>query len=502
MLYVKLEGHDFKYEVGELLKAFSLFNSIRFIEEDEVNSNNNADSFFLINKVRTSNDCSMIESVIYKNGEKLFSNNSSFEVGRTNNLKPEIIFRKELKRNIKLNIYDTICDVFSVNLPWGILTGIRPTKIVHEYMDQNIELSDISSLLNKKYRLDDEKITLLIDIALRERRYIENQNTNMVSIYVSIPFCPSRCVYCSFPSNPIKGKENYIDNYLEALYEEIDGIASILKILGKTVETIYIGGGTPTTLSPVQMDKLIQKLYHSFDISKLKEVTVEAGRPDTITLEKLKVLKKNGVNRISINPQTMNEGTLNIIGRKHSGDDIKRAFYMARDVGFKTINMDIIVGLPGEGINEITKTLEIINDLEPENLTVHTLAIKKSSTLKEHIDEYATANEKLAIEMLDITKKHTKTIGLFPYYMYRQKYMVGNLENIGYAKEGHECIYNIQIMEERQSIIALGAGAVSKIIYPKENRLQRVPNVKSINDYISRVDEMIARKKMELSSQK
>jgi len=251
-------------------------------------------------------------------------------------------------------------------------------------------------------------------------------------------------------------------------------------------------------LSYRQIDELINKIFKEFNINELLEFTVEAGRPDTIDKEKLLILKKNKVDRISINPQSMNDKTLRLIGRNHRVKDIINAYYLAKDVGFKTINMDIIVGLPEEGIEEINNTLREIDILDPENLTVHTLAIKRSSILRNDEGSYLLSSEKTAIDMIEATKNFAKKKNLFPYYMYRQKYMIGNLENIGYAKEGHECIYNIQIMEERQSIIALGAGAISKIVYPEENRLERVPNVKSIKDYVEKIDSMIDRKRIEL----
>ncbi len=406
--------------------------------------------------------------------------------------------KRLLKRRIKINIFDTLTKVIPVKSPWGILTGIRPVKIVHELLDKGENIEEIRINLKENYRIADKKIDLLINVALRERKYIQDLNGDLVSIYIGIPFCPTRCVYCSFPSNPVDNLNNKVEKYLDALLIEIIETGKILRELNKKIETIYIGGGTPTTLTSKQLDKLIYAVLSNFDISTLKEFTVEAGRPDTITKEKLEVMKKHGVDRISINPQTMNDHTLKIIGRNHTVEDIKKAYYEARNIGFKTINMDIIVGLPNEGLNEIKDTMDKIIELNPENLTVHTLAVKRSSKLKENIDEYSLTQYDLANKMLELTQRYAYKIGLTPYYMYRQKHMVGNLENIGYSKEGHENIYNIQIMEERQSIIALGAGAISKIVYLNENRLERVPNVKNVDEYINRVYEMVDRKKKEL----
>lgn len=489
MIHVLLKGHDFRHDIGELIKVFGLFKDIAFISEETEYDNRN--NFFLINEVINKDGKCLISTRLTKN-EKLLSSDDRVHTIDLN--KSEIKRRKELKRNVKVSVFDALLKISNNNIPWGILTGIRPTKIIHEFLDNNKSVDSINQILKEDYRISDEKAKLLIDIALCERKYIYPIDDNLVSIYVSIPFCPTRCVYCSFPSNPIKEGSNKLQHYLEALHSEIQKTSELLKKANKKVESIYIGGGTPTTLSWVQLDNLISYLLNVFDTSKLKEFTVEAGRPDTIDINKLKTLKENGVDRISINPQTMNLKTLELIGRKHTAEEIERAFFTAREIGFNTINMDIIIGLPGEGISEIESTMEAIKRLGPENLTVHTLAVKRSSKLKGTLGEFKMCNEALVKEMLELTKDYAHTIGLYPYYMYRQKYMIGNLENVGYCKEGHECLYNMQIMEEKQSIIALGAGGVSKIVFPKENRLERVPNVKNIDEYIKRVDEMVQRK--------
>ena len=317
---------------------------------------------------------------------------------------------------------------------------------------------------------------------------------NTVSLYVSIPFCPTRCYYCSFLANSLSKYSDLKPLYVEKLLEEVKGVAKLLRETGKEVETLYIGGGTPTTLTPEEMDKLITGLYEEFDLSNIKEFTVEAGRPDTINREILEVLKKHNVTRISINPQTMNDETLEKVGRKHTVNDIIECFQLARELGFDNINMDIILGLIDEDLEMVENTLKQIEKLSPESLTVHTLAVKRTSKLKEHIDEYQLTQFDEMSKMIDLSMKYAKKMGLNPYYMYRQKHMLGNLENIGYAKEGYECIYNIQMMEERQSNIALGAGSITKFVYIDENRIERVENVKNLEQYIDRVDEMINRK--------
>ncbi|RKD28015.1 oxygen-independent coproporphyrinogen-3 oxidase [Caminicella sporogenes DSM 14501] len=495
MISVVLKGHDYKYEIGELIKTFGIL-KINFISECENYLNKTEDSLLLINEVVESNDVFIIKTQIFKNNNLIDSNKREYKFKKEDK---QIDRRKELKRNIKLSIYDVLSKIYSKSsTPWGILTGIRPTKIVHELLDKNVSLIEIKNILKQKYRLNDEKIKLITDVAICERKYVYPIREDLVSIYISIPFCPTRCIYCSFPSNPIDKNKNKVEEYLKSLFKEIKGTAKLLNDLGKKVESIYIGGGTPTTLSANQLSKLILNILENFDITELKEFTVEAGRPDTITREKLLTLKKNNIDRISINPQTMNDKTLKLIGRSHSTEDIKKAYTLAREIGFRTVNMDIIIGLPDEGLLELTNTLEHIQRMNPENLTVHTLAVKRSSRLRENIEDYNLSREKLANYMLNLTRNYSGKMQMYPYYMYRQKYMLGNLENIGYCKNGHECIYNIQIMEEKQSIIALGAGGISKIVYPKENRLERVPNVKNLDEYINRVDEMIDRKKMQL----
>src|SRR3712207_1138365 len=314
--------------------------------------------------------------------------------------------------------------------------------------------------MKEEYLISDEKLDLIMSIAKREREHIYPLDEDKISLYVSIPFCPTRCLYCSFPSNALGIQGTKRGQYVDTLLVEARGLAEIIKWQGKEIETIYIGGGTPTALEVEDLDGLIAGLFDVFDFSKIKEFTVEAGRPDTITREKLLVLKKHGVSRISINPQTMNQTTLDKIGRRHSIQDIINCFNMARELGFDNINMDLILGLPNETPEMVAHTMNMIVGLEPENVTVHTLALKRSSDLKMNIDEYEEdlTSHRQMVEMIKISSDAMATNGYNPYYMYRQKHMLGNLENIGYAKEGFECLYNMQIMEEKQSNYAIEIG--------------------------------------------
>ena len=482
MLKVLLKNHDYNYEVGELIKLFT--------SQFEFTSCNDCANELLINEVFLNENKYISKAYYYKNNELVYETEEVEKI--TSDLK------KESKIIIKRNLFNLLKLIYNSNVPWGILTGIRPTKIVHELLDKNKSKEEIYSELSEKYYMSQDKAQLAFEVAIKERKFVHPPDENKISLYISIPFCTTRCVYCSFPSNTLKQWGHLKKAYLEALIKEIRGVALIVEKLKKEVQTVYIGGGTPTTLSGEELDILINELYSSFDLSNMIEFTVEAGRVDTIDEEKLKVMKKHGVTRISINPQTMNEETLVSIGRTHSVEDIVKTFKIAREIGFDNINMDVILGLPKETPLMVEKTMLELSKLCPDSITVHTMAIKRASTLKENIQEYELSQYRDMIEMIDISMNYAKDMNLQPYYMYRQKHMLGNLENIGYSRIGCECVYNIQIMEEKQSIFALGAGAISKIVYLNENRIERVPNVKNIEHYINRVDEMIQKKKKEV----
>lgn len=485
MLYINLINHDLKYEVSELIKLFT--NNFEFCTEKNF-------ARVLENRLLTHNDTIISTSRYYTNYEMVFEEKQSINV---KDLDEEKI-KKLTKEMIKRSIYKVLQKVYNTYVPWGILTGIRPVKIVHSLLDEGYNYDYIKKYLSENYYISDEKIELAIEIAKRERTFIYPIDENKISLYVSIPFCPTRCYYCSFPANPLKTYGHLREEYSNKLIEEIKGISEIIKENNKEIETLYIGGGTPTALEAKELDLVITSLFKELNLENIKEFTVEAGRPDTITKEKLQVLKKHNVSRISINPQSMNDITLEKIGRGHKVQDIIDCFNMARDLGFDNINMDIILGLVDEDVFMVENTLKQIQKLNPESLTVHTLAVKRSSTLKENIENYELTQYEEMIKMIDLSMEYAKKMGLNPYYMYRQKHMLGNLENIGYAKEGYECIYNMQIMEEKQSNYAIGAGAISKFVYVDEDRIERVENVKNVEQYIERTDEMLVRKRKEI----
>ena len=398
-------------------------------------------------------------------------------------------FKNELRRRV----YRELKRITGKELPWGILNGIRPTKLVREKLMSGASHEEASFYMKDVYLASDEKSELAVDIAEREIKILSKLHTdNGYSLYIGIPFCPTTCLYCSFTSYPIGMWKKRVQEYLEALFKEIDFTAELMK--DKVLDTIYIGGGTPTTLEPEEFRQLFERIYAKFDTSNLIEFTVESGRADSITEEKLKVMKEYGVTRISVNPQTMNDKTLKLIGRQHNVEQVKEAFAMARRVGFDNINMDLILGLPGEMDEEVSFTMSEIEKLAPDNLTVHSLAIKRASKLNRVIDEMGYKVLHNTDSTMAIASKCASDMGMKPYYLYRQKNMTGNFENTGYAKPGKEGIYNILINEEVQTIVALGAGTVTKRVFPDKS-IMRCDTAKDVGLYIEQIDEMIERKR-------
>ena len=396
------------------------------------------------------------------------------------------------KNDMKRKLYHQLAAMTGKTLPWGALTGIRPTKIAMGFLEAGMSREEICREMESFYLVSPEKAALAADIAFREKEILKNIDYEQgYSLYIGIPFCPTTCLYCSFTSYPMSRWAPRMGEYLDALFREIDWAAEHFK--GRKLNTIYIGGGTPTSLSPELLDRLLTKVSDSFDFSDLQEFTVEGGRPDSITTEKLQVLKKHPVTRISINPQTMQEETLRRIGRRHSVEDIRQAYQMARDLGFDNINMDIILGLPGEMEEDVAHTIEEIKKLAPDSLTVHSLAIKRASRLSQWIEENGMETLHNTDATMEIAAAGAAALGMKPYYLYRQKNMSGNFENVGYAREGKFGIYNILIMEEVQTIVALGAGSITKRVFG-DGRIERCDNVKDVGLYIEKIDEMIERK--------
>ena len=402
--------------------------------------------------------------------------------------------KKYLKKELKKQIYRVMHELTKAELPWGALTGIRPTKLIVTMIEAAPDVTDeeITSFLKENYYVTDEKAALGIQIARHEIKLLEKIDYEEgYSLYIGIPFCPTTCLYCSFTSYPIGAYTKKADDYVTALLKEISYASA--RFADRKLNSIYIGGGTPTTLEPEQLDRLLHAVRDSFDFSHNQEFTVEAGRPDSITPEKLAVLLKHGVTRISINPQTMNQKTLDLIGRYHTVEQVKETFQLARKMGFDNINMDFIVGLPGETMEDIRFSMEEVQKLNPDSLTIHSLAIKRAARLNIMREQYKDFTIENNEQIMELCAAAAENMGMTPYYMYRQKNIAGNMENVGYARTGRAGIYNILIMEEKQTIVALGAGSVTKHIYP-DGRIERCANVKDVTQYIERIDEMIERK--------
>lgn len=402
--------------------------------------------------------------------------------------------KKEARNVFKRMMYDMLKKLTGRELPWGTLTGVRPTKIVYTLLEDGKNDHEIRDYLKKEYYVSEKKGDLAIKVASNEKRLLEKLDyNNGYSLYAGIPFCPTTCLYCSFTSYPLAVWKDRVDTYVDAMLKELEFTSRLMK--NKKLDTFYMGGGTPTTLEPEQLDRVLSFFEEHFDTTGLKEYTIEAGRPDSITRDKLLIMKKHGVDRISINPQTMNDDTLKLIGRHHTVEQIKEAFTLARECGFDNINMDLIIGLPGETREHIERTMREVALLAPDSLTVHSLAIKRAARLNifwEKYKDYAMVNTD---DIINMTADCAAAMGMEPYYLYRQKNMAGNFENVGYSKPGREGIYNILIMEEKQTIMAVGAGASTKVVFPEENRIERVENVKDVTTYIENIDEMIDRKR-------
>ncbi len=400
-----------------------------------------------------------------------------------------LVEKRLLKRAVKTACFLMMKEKTGMTPPWGSLTGIRPSRILYELLSDGLDEDSAVRELSDRFYVNADKAELLRDIIHMQKGLIDAP-ADEYDLYIGIPFCTTRCAYCSFASGEL-GNGSLVEPYIEALLAEIRQSAVLMHERGLKIRSAYMGGGTPTALTAPQLDRVLSEAQKCF--AGAREWTVEAGRPDTIDRDKLTVMKEHAITRISVNPQTFSDQTLRIIGRAHTAKDTLDAFHLAREMGFDHINMDLIAALPGEGRAEFERTLGITTDLHPESITVHTLAIKRSSRL--HEQGYSQIGADAAEEMVTLARQMMNAAGYKPYYLYRQKYMAGNLENVGYALPGHACMYNIDNMEETTKILALGAGAITKWLYPRERRIERAPNVKNIAQYIARVDEMVERKR-------
>ena len=476
MIEVKINDESFAYDIHSLIQAFYPGKEVQVREKETFTEDSPL-------KMEAEIGEAEIRFLIYENGICRESGTVSVE-------DPD---RKAVKNQLKKLLYQKLCAFTGKTLPWGTLTGIQPVKIPMAMLEEGHSNLEIARYMWETYDCSKEKAALAISIANREREVLEGLDyENGYSLYVGIPFCPSICLYCSFSSSPMKLWEKRVEDYLEALFKELSFLGKAYA--GRKLNTVYVGGGTPTTLNASQLDRLLSCIEENFDLQYLKELTVEAGRPDSVSPEKLRALKDHKVTRISVNPQTMNQKTLDLIGRKHTVEETVQAFHMAREAGFDNINMDLIVGLPGEGIEDVRHTMEELRALDPDSITVHSLAVKRAARLKLFRDTYEEMGFQNSQEIMDLTYRYCVEQGAYPYYLYRQKNMAGNFENVGYAKVDKAGIYNILIMEEKQTILAAGAGASSKFVFAADH-IERVENVKDVAQYIGRIDEMIERKR-------
>ena len=397
--------------------------------------------------------------------------------------------RRAVRRLCKQTLYDLCRKTTGIHPPWGSLTGVRPTHLMLEALASGLSPQEAVAHLVRDFDVTLPKAELLAEIAAVQSALPAPADRYM-DVYIGIPFCPTRCAYCSFSSGEI-GDGRLVAPYMDALSREIRACAPLIAQSGRTLRALYVGGGTPTALPEQAFRTLLSWIREFFP--NAPETTVEAGRPDSLSRDKLRAIREYGITRISINPQTMNDRTLRVIGRAHTAQQVRDAYALAREEGVPHINMDVIAGLPGEDESDFARTLEEAVNLHPESLTVHTLAIKRSSRMS--LENAPLPDGAMTARMVARGLETARALGMAPYYLYRQKYMAGNLENTGYALPGHACLYNVDMMEETSHILALGAGGISKRIFPDEGHIERAPNVANIPEYIARVDEMAQRKK-------
>ena len=408
----------------------------------------------------------------------------------------DVQIRRARKRQVKMALYELLKQITGMQPPWGALTGIRPTRLLYEGLDMGLSLPEARARLKTEFDVSEDRAQLLCDIADMQRG-VRSVTDGMFDLYIGIPFCRTRCSYCSFSSGEIGRNGKLVAPYTRALLHEIEASARLIREANLRVRAAYIGGGTPTAIPCGDLEAILAAAQREFPGAA--EWTVEAGRPDTIDREKLIMLRAHDVSRISVNPQTFNDETLARIGRMHTGEDTVRAYMLARELGFDDINMDLIAALPGETPEIFADTVRRVIELAPESVTVHSLAIKRSSKLHEQLHVSGAGHTQVssegAAEMIAFARHSLMDAGWRPYYLYRQKYMAGNLENVGYARPGKACLYNIGNMEETAPVLALGAGGITKWLFDRDLRIERAANLKNIEEYINRIDEMVERKR-------
>ncbi len=469
-------GHNYDYETEKTVRLFLPFEKI------EILHNICTDDCLAVCELKISDGNSTAVSYVLLDGKRC---ERSCEV-LSNDKRAE-------ETALATALFECFVKLTEYKPAWGILTGIRPAKLYSRFLSE-MGQSKTDEYFSEVFKVDSDKISLCKSAVEGENKIISLSKPNSFSLYLSVPFCPSRCSYCSFVSHSVDKAKELIPTYVKLLCDELKITAKIANDLGLKLETVYMGGGTPTTLDATQLDTVLSTVNSYFDMSALKEFTVEAGRPDTITEDKLKAIKSNGVTRISINPQTLNDGVLEKIGRKHTSIQTIDAFLLARKCGFDNINMDTIAGLPDDTLESFSDTIEKLITLNPESITVHSLSMKRASTLTKNGERPEISAGITASKMVNYARKRLIESGILPYYMYRQSKTVGNLENVGYAKSGFEGLYNVYIMDETHTVLACGASAVTKLKEPLGDNIERIFNFKYPYEYIGRFNEQISRK--------
>ena len=469
---LNIDGHSFLYEVENIVRLFYPGEKLDLTPE-------NADISTIMKQ-----DCENVylKAVAFgKVAEKTFTQG---------------LGEQEYEFALCTLLFRLLCEKTGIKPPWGILTGVRPVRLVHPLFEAGLTDDEIVEHFLEKYQTESAKARLAVQTAREEQIILAENDYSTFSLYIGIPFCPTRCLYCSFVSQAVQQANKLMPEFTELLKRELEQLAEIVRECGLRLQTVYIGGGTPTTISAAQLAEIMRTVQDSFDLSNLCEYTVEAGRPDTLLgdegREKLAVIKALGADRVSINPQTMNDEVLSKIGRAHTAAQTLDAYKLAREAGFAIINMDTIAGLPGDSPESFMNTMKQVIALEPENVTVHTLTIKRSSDLRDEPNAFEQGGCNISA-LLDEGREQLFAAGYSPYYLYRQKGTRQNLENVGYTKPGFASRYNVYIMEEVHTILAAGAGGVTKLCLPP-NEIKRVFNFKYPHEYISRFDEIAARK--------
>lgn len=472
-MIVVVNNHPFSYDVENLAEIFFPYEKIKVLSQLPQDCNDN------------------IVAVTEICGDEIIVDARVFE---KNAVKKEKINQDSDCQNImSVLFYSAFSELLGVSYPWGILYGVRPARFWHSISDKYSK-EQARQIFAQKYLVSPEKLSLVEQVAENENKIISLSSNKSFSLYVSVPFCPTRCSYCSFVSHSIEKAAALVEPYVDLLVREIEQTAIYAKELGLRLESVYYGGGTPTTLSAKQLTRILAAIRDNFDLSCLREYTVEAGRPDTVNADKLAALKAAGVGRISINPQSFNDNVLSAIGRRHSVKQTLDAFELARNAGFDNINMDFIAGLPKDDVESFKHSIKTAVSLGAESITVHTLCLKSGAYMVTRDNVFDTGDIDTVAEMVDFSREYLSAAGYVPYYMYRQGKSLGNLENVGWSKPGSECLYNVFMMDETHSVFAVGAGAVTRLKNPLSGKIERIYNYKYPYEYIDGFDNMLKRK--------